>query len=176
MKQRWQKIFIGGAVLSLVILAGYLLHHEQRKAKAARVSCRANLFQICMAMLLYADDHGGRFPNRFADISDKLGGPDVLGRMFVCPSSGKHAGGSLLNVDHWTTYVLCTNRTAEGPRDTVLAFCPPENHGGKVAVVAFTSGEVKWCAVKGTDLHGLNGAVKWCTVEEFARLTNSMYE
>ncbi len=63
----------------IAILASLLLPALARaKARAARISCVSNLKQIGLGMLLYANDHDGKFPWR-VDQADGGGKPDGSG-------------------------------------------------------------------------------------------------
>lgn len=52
---------------------------------ANRVKCGSHLRQIGQAMLMYANDNGGRYPDSFEHI---LLTQDITGEVFCCPSTG----------------------------------------------------------------------------------------
>jgi hypothetical protein len=120
---------------------GYLATERQRQAYNRMVMCRANLTHIGLELLLYAQEHDGRFPSEFGQLD-----PDRLTtQVFVCPGSAGRSG-PIRNVNEWTSYVLCDGRSLRDVESTILAFCPADNHGGKGTVVLFIDGATKWHA------------------------------
>ena len=102
-------------IASIAILAGMLLPALSRaKAQSQRIKCAGNLKQIGVAMTLWADDHGGRFPwlveqsqggaksdgtgnatlkVQFRIVSNELVTPNIL----MCPTDLK-----IQPATHWT--------------------------------------------------------------------------
>lgn len=81
---RWAKfITIIGVV---VFLFGSIMLPSLCKARepANRVKCASNLRQISNALILFANDHQGKFPDQ---LSELITTEDLTAAVFVCPSS-----------------------------------------------------------------------------------------
>ena len=115
-----------------------------------REGCAENLRQIGQGILLYANDHGGAFPDSFQTI---LADENVLPICFVCPAtSDARASGpttravaqDLVGGGH-LSYVYVgrelTNNTSDAK--TVVVFEPFSNHGNGMNVL-FGDGHVEF--------------------------------
>ncbi len=92
----------------LAILAGMMLPALSRaKARASRIDAVSNLKQIGLAALLFANEHGERFPNSLEEMKNELGGERVL----IDPETGMRM-----------VYVGAGKRT-DNPR-AILAYSP----------------------------------------------------
>lgn len=114
-----------------------------------RVRCAANLRQIGMAALGYANAHGGRFPD---DLRTLLVQGDVTAGAFVCPSDGKRpapgatADEQVANFTHAHcsyTYVGRGLTDAAGG-DVPVAYERPSNHEGLGFNVVYADCHVDW--------------------------------
>jgi hypothetical protein len=98
-------------------------------------SCEANLRGIWFALKRWMGDEG-RFPASL----NLLAQDKVSSNMFVCPATG-HPPGALTNVESWTDYIYFG-----GYDDSTLGIpvliCPPESHGGRTGLVAWTDGHI----------------------------------
>ncbi|HEY0551107.1 MAG TPA: type II secretion system protein, partial [Verrucomicrobiae bacterium] len=112
------------AVIAIVcILASMMLPALSRaKSRAQRISATSNLKQIGLAARLYANDHGGKFPNSFEEMRDEL----VTDKVLIDPSTGQRFT--------W----IGAGKTEEMP-DLVIAYSRSENGG----VVALADGSVQ---------------------------------
>ncbi len=112
------------AVIAIVcILASMLLPAlSKAKSRAQRISAISNLKQIGLAARLYANDHGGKFPNSFEEMRAEL----VTDKVLFDPSTGQRF-----------TWVGA-GKTEEMP-DLVIAYSRSENGG----VVALADGSVQ---------------------------------
>jgi prepilin-type processing-associated H-X9-DG protein len=128
------------------------------------VKCASNLKQIGLAISLYANDHGGQYPNLLAVLpSDQ----DITAEVMTCPSSNdeKPAATDIAEVvaeltaaetnapghKHCMSYVyagkaLTTKTVAE---TTVVAYEPLENHDGDGTNVLFGDGHVEFISKQG---------------------------
>lgn len=113
---------------------------------ARRANCRNNPRQFVLFMKWYAGDHDGKYPITFNDAFPDYVYKGDLG-IFVCRSSG-HQVGSSTNIHEWTNYAYVSGLTDKDPENCVVMFCPPENHKGEGANVAFNSGTVQWYPCK----------------------------
>jgi len=76
------------AVIGIItILAAILFPVFAKARESARTqSCRTNLFNIGLALRMYAVEHGGKYPPREDDLSPLLGKYLIMQQVFVCPS------------------------------------------------------------------------------------------
>jgi prepilin-type processing-associated H-X9-DG protein len=91
-------------VAIIAILAAILFPVFARSREAARKhSCLSNLVNIGLALQLYADDHGDRFPPVDDDLSPLLGRYLRGEPIFMCPSSNQQGipMGAPANRDLW---------------------------------------------------------------------------
>jgi prepilin-type processing-associated H-X9-DG protein len=117
--------------------------------RANRVHCGSNLRQIGQGLMLYANDHKGRYP---ADLVTLIFETDLNPEVFVCPSSNdeKATGPTTqaLREDfakpHRCSYIYCGNMSANSPADMVLAYENPENHENDGMNVLYNDGHVDW--------------------------------
>jgi type II secretory pathway pseudopilin PulG len=123
------------------------------REKARQHMCASHLFQINMALHLYAQDHKGIFPKANNDFAALL--PYVKNRfVFWCPSD------SHCDFDHYTppgptrfpliifsSYVLKGGLTQEDRDDTVIAgerlYQPDQGFHGSMVNVTYIGGMVK---------------------------------
>jgi len=123
--------------------------------KAYRVACLNNIWQIGRSMILYADDHEGRYPESFGILlkEEYL----TTARVFVCPASGrevpeafrdvdfKNLDLSLLRrVDEWSDYVQVSGLTRSSPGDFILIHERYGSHEGEGTNCAFNDGSARW--------------------------------
>ncbi len=115
---------------------------------AYRVQCGSHLRQIGQAIMLYAIDHQGRYPNTFGELLEE----DVTSFAFVCSSSkdtpaaagpttqataaNLHAGG------HLSYIYLGKGITGVPPAKMVISYEPLANHNNKGMNVLFGDGQV----------------------------------
>jgi hypothetical protein len=139
-------VVLGGITLGLVLAVALLLPSLCRAREPAnRIKCANNLRQIGLALDLYANDHGGRFPpTPELLITDAVITPDV----FVCPSSqGERAIGatSQEQAQYFRSHPECMSyvyvagglsKSEIGP-DRILAYEPLNNHDDTGANVLY---------------------------------------
>jgi len=117
---------------------------------ANRVKCHSNLQQIGQALQLYANHHGGHYPD---DLLALLLNEDVTGAVFVCPSSNDEpATGATtrelsdnFNQPNHCSYIYF-GKGLSTPVDSnrVIAAEKPENHGGYGMNILFGDGHVEF--------------------------------
>jgi hypothetical protein len=100
--ERWTAaVMLAALAASGAALIAWSLTASLGRARepANRVKCASNMHQIGHAIQLYAAEHGGRFPDRLADLYLTL---EVSSEMFVCASSTdeKATGATMQEVAH----------------------------------------------------------------------------
>ena len=120
---------------------------------ANRVQCGSHLREIGQAIMLYANEHQGRYPNTFGELLEE----DITSFAFVCSSSNDtaaaagpttqasaanlHAGG------HLSYIYLGKGITGVPPAKMVIAYEPLANHNNKGMNVLFGDGHVAFISV-----------------------------
>jgi len=76
----------GFVVLGVVFLLGSILLPSMCKSRetANRVKCASNMKQIGNALMMFANEHGGKYPDKLSDLVATEG---LTTSVFVCPSS-----------------------------------------------------------------------------------------
>jgi prepilin-type processing-associated H-X9-DG protein len=136
-------IVIGGTVGLKALL-------DRWRANSARVTCASCLHQIGLAMRLYADAHGGSFPDSFTTI---MLTSDIAPAAFVCPltdaldpsgPTSRAAADALTDGRHLSHVYAARGLTlAEVTANTVLAYEPLASHGDGMNVL-FGDGRVEF--------------------------------
>jgi prepilin-type processing-associated H-X9-DG protein len=121
------------------------------KERANRVQCASNLKQIGIGVMLYANDHRGRFP---PDLGTLVTDADLGWEAFVCPSSaGAAPPGDVRNnpqqLNAWANehahYVYRGANLHPGvDANTVLAHDLRHNHEEEGINILFADGRVEW--------------------------------
>lgn len=112
-------------VVPVAVIAGLMLPAlSKAKDRAQTVRCANNLKQICLAGLIYANDHDDTFPSSFMAMKDELTNPGVL----TCPNdparqeaaSGDWTGFNTNQI----TYEFLLPGVKEPRADQVVFRCP----------------------------------------------------
>ncbi len=130
--------------LAVVLLAGLILFPIARArslAWAHKIACRNKMISYGCGFLMYAGDHGGRFPPHVASSTRYVAQQPLL---FICPASGHKPGESFDDFDAWSDYVYIPGCTDASPPGTVVAYCRPENHRGRGGNILFRDGHAEW--------------------------------
>ena len=128
-----------------------------RRALRPRVSphryshCKSNLRQIGLACLMWADDHGERFPDSLAQlVPDYVDNP----RIFSCdraPSRWQDFQNGPVTEES-SSYEYLPGRVAALPGDFILAFDKSaDHHGGAGFNVLFCDAHVEWRRASGLE-------------------------
>ena len=98
----------------------------------------SNLHTIGGLCALFAEDHGGRFPDDWNQLAPYLAEDGT--KLFVT-SQNRGGAGAMSNVMAWTDYVYIQGTTTAATPSTVVAFLPPSTHS--VALVLLADGTVQ---------------------------------
>lgn len=136
---------LAAAAAGLVLLSRFY-HNMSRNA------CVGNLHEIGLALIMYADHHGGNFPDSFKTL---VVSGETQGNVFVCPATDDTAAqGStpaivadrLTQGGHLSYVYVGRGLTLSTASDrTVLAYEPLSNHGDGMNVV-FGDCHIEWLA------------------------------
>ena len=134
----------------------YLVQDPRRSYEIpTRVKCVSNLHQIGLGLILYANEHGGMFPNTLDELVDAEG---LTANVFVCPASTDNPStGSTtqqivadLHGNGHLSYVYLGQGTtaADVAPDMVMVYEPMSNHSGDGMNVSFADGHAEWIDAK----------------------------
>ena len=151
--KKWRFHWIHAAVIVgiILLLISILLPSLCRAREPAnRVKCSSNVRQIGQAILLYANDNGGNYPDMLEQV---LATQDITAECFVCPSSNdEKAPGDTpqemaknLSAGHHLSYIyLGKALTTHSPPETPVLYEPIDNHDNDGSNVLFVDGHVEW--------------------------------
>ena len=164
------------ALLISVVLPGMCRSREG----ANRVKCASNMKQIGLAAMMWAQDHGGRFPDDLDTIVTRY---DLPAAVFNCPSSpdspAQGATAGLMMEDlhkpgHLSYVYVGKGLTTASPVDAVVMYELPRNHnGGDMGV---TSGFGDKPMSDGMNVLFVDGHVEWIAPEEAEALLKRVKE
>jgi len=118
------------ALLISIVLPGMCRAREQ----ANRVKCASNMKQIGLAAVMWAQAHGGKFPD---DLDAILTDEDLAPAVFNCPTSPdspaqgetpEHLLEDLHKPGHLSYVYIGKGLTTDSPPDTVLLYELARNH------------------------------------------------
>lgn len=135
-KQRWYKptvraaLIVAGIVALIISIALPSLHRT--RYLSGRQPCPSSLSRIGMALLLYANDNGLRYPS---DLNALVSTDGLPAEVLRCPkSSGKPA----------YIFVAGGMHLSDLDEFTVVCFEPQQNHEGDGSNVLYGDGHVNW--------------------------------
>jgi len=135
----WGCLALAGVPCVLGLLVFVLPLFLPTHGKSPRAKCLNNLAQIGKAMKMYSMDHNDNLAVSFSALTNYADNA----KLYICYASG-HLPGDMTNVDEWADYVLVSGLREGDPRDSVHAFCLPENHKGTGTYILFRDGSVQW--------------------------------
>jgi prepilin-type processing-associated H-X9-DG protein len=114
--------------------------------------CASNLRQIGQGIMLYANDHHGRYP---AKLSELYTDADLSATVFICPASDdtppagpttQHILADFAKPGHYSYIYLGAGMTESTLNDgAILAYENPGNHAGGSMNFLYGDGHVNWC-------------------------------
>ena len=133
-RRRWPVVILG-LMGTLAVGVTVILPSMCRSREGAnRVKCASNMKQIGLAAIMYANDHGGQFPD---DLAALLRTQDLVPAVFVCPS-GKEAPASgettqavlaeMGRPGHVSYVYVGKGLTVNSPPDSIVLYELPTNH------------------------------------------------
>ena len=153
-RKRLHRLLIFGAclvttfALLVPILSPVLI--RRNREPSLRVLCASNMRQISLGAIMYANEHGGRFPD---DLDTIFQEEDVLPRVFVCPATDAdlpsapttQAVYSTLKQAGALSYIYVgKGLTTKAADDVVLLYEPLSDHENDGMNVCFADGHVEW--------------------------------
>jgi prepilin-type processing-associated H-X9-DG protein len=119
--------------MPIILLAIFLPSLSQAGEMSMRLVCAANLKGIGTSVLIYANENDDAYPPSLQTFIDS---GEITPKQCICPSSGAVVGDG---VNACYIYIPGTRVSADDPRN-VMAYEPPENHGGEGSNVVFVDG------------------------------------
>jgi len=149
------KVLLGAIIVALLI-AGMLgaQHHLRAVHRSTRQTmCVHNLKFLSASLKAYADDHGGRFPDRLAELW-----PEYIVNLqdLICPEvqvicrrkyGVPHPYPEDPNpdtIERLSSYIYVPGYTTEDPADTVVAYEKEDNHFGRGRSLLYLDGRGAW--------------------------------
>jgi prepilin-type processing-associated H-X9-DG protein len=170
-RRRFPILTILVAVGGVFLLASIMLSSRCGSRELAnRVQCASNMKQIGLAAIMWANDHGGKFPD---DLDTLLAHEDLPSVMFNCPSSSATpAQGpttqAVLDDFHQTGHLsyiyIGKGLTTQSPADAVVLYELPDNHkDDDMSITSELSSEKK---AIGMNVLFSDGHTEWMTGAE----------
>ncbi|HEY2589313.1 MAG TPA: hypothetical protein VGI81_26445 [Tepidisphaeraceae bacterium] len=146
----WCAVAVVGAFLAFTVVAPFLNHRHPEENR--RLKCELNILQIGQGIALFANEHGGKFPD---DLATLFANGNLDARVFVCPLTGdtpapaapttQATAAGLRQPGHCSYIYLGKGLTDQiAKADTVLLYEPISNHGGDGMHVLFGDFHVEW--------------------------------
>ena len=141
---------IASVVAALLLSSIFTTTGDHGRPAANRVKCGSNLRQIGQAIMLYANENQGRYPDKLGDLMDQ----DIYTAFFICPESNDEAAvpgpttqASSANIHaggHLSYIYLGKGLTGTQPATMVIAYEPLSNHNNTGMNVLFGDGHVEF--------------------------------
>ena len=147
-----------GAISFLImpLLISILLPSLNRaREQANRVKCAANMRQLGVAMMMYANTYNNHFPEKLEEVLQA--GPTLPATAFICPDDDKTPPSTsslqteqseIASGKHCSYIYTGGDLTASASPDTVLLYEPLTNHLKEGGNVLFADGHVEWFKAK----------------------------
>lgn len=146
-------IAIGLYVLVVAMLP--LMAWSELFGTSPRVECQKNLMQIGLAVMQYAGENDGKFPESLRVLLNEGYIKDA--RLLLCPGSGRRVPKSYAKpafesmnaegvgrVADWSDYVLVPGLTQKSEPRCILIYDKPGNHKSGGSNVFFVDGHTEW--------------------------------
>ncbi|MFA6239458.1 MAG: hypothetical protein WC655_00930 [Candidatus Hydrogenedentales bacterium] len=152
LRKKW---VLGGVAGPLALVAGVVMFValQDARKKTYQTRCVHNLKFISMALSQYAKDNDGSYPNSLSALY-----PEYLPDLdaFVCPQlrvpfeserGTQHPfapGPKPEEIDSLGSYALVPGLSANGDKDTVVAYEKEDNHSGRGRSLLYLDGRGAW--------------------------------
>ena len=142
-----------GAVSFCIISYLATVNHQYPREQSNRVKCASNMRQIGQALQMWANDHGGNFPNQLSDVLDE----DLTASVFNCPDTDdtpatgattRAIAADVTAGGHLSYIYLGKGLTTQAASDVVLLYEPLANHQNQGMNVLFADGHVDFLQAK----------------------------
>jgi prepilin-type processing-associated H-X9-DG protein len=157
-RSRWTQLVVACIALSVFVwtLLWFLsvFQPSGHARTRALVKCSSNLKQLGNAMLLYANDFGGRFPDSIGGLMEE----DITPQVYVCPLSndtpaalGPTTQATAANIEsggHCSYIYLGKGLTNTQTADFILAYEPLSNHKNAGMNVLYGDFHVEFLTLK----------------------------
>jgi hypothetical protein len=133
---------ICGCVSLIIFMVAVVVVIEIRRSLQRNV-CMSQLRDISMLVIMYSNDHGGALPPN----ATALGKYGRQPQTWHCPACDPPPPGPAGTVS--TSYILVTGqlpntKTIRNPSNTIIAYEPLSNHGGRGFSVFYLDGHGEW--------------------------------
>src|SRR5207248_916748 len=135
--------------LALSVILPALAAGRQQVAHAAGGKCPANMRMLGQGLLLYANDHKGKYPQTLGEVAEE----DMPWNAFICPNTHKQPPAEDVQKDPkkltaWANqnldYIyLGATMNGNMPAERILVYENPANHPGGGVNVLFNDGHVE---------------------------------
>ena len=141
---------MGASAMQGPILMSILLPSLNRARETAnRVKCASNLRQIGQAILLYSNEHQGKYP---PDLATLIKTEDITAQSFVCPDTGKSPPPNMqpdqaaawVNENSDYTYKGANMTMQQMDPQAVVCYERDADHGGDGMKILFGDGHVEF--------------------------------
>ena len=130
MRVRWWEIVVIAVLLALV---GVFLWPARVNGPPGQwAHCMSNIRQVGVAMLIYAEEHNGSYPESFGVLLKA--GPFLSPRTFICPASGNKVPEDFPK----------KGLSHAGREDIIVLYEKPGHHRASGRNCFFDDGHVEW--------------------------------
>ena len=152
--QQAQLVGVGGTALAISVLLPSL---NRARETANRVKCASNMRQIGQGILLYSNDHRGKYPDDLGELMKSQGDLLTL-EVFTCPSGdveppAEVANGTAEKKFAWAKSESPFTYVGKGMKNSadanlLVLYEREDDHGGDGMNMLFADGSVEWYAME----------------------------
>jgi hypothetical protein len=152
-----KKWLLAGAALVVVAALAMPVHRRLREEReiVRRTLCVHNFKLLAIPLKQYADDHEGRFPDRFSLLYPKYVSTSTL-ELLICPEASVNyvndrgiphpfpSNPTPEEIDSVCSYAIVPGLSTNDDASTVIAFEKKDNHGGMGRSLLYLDGRGAW--------------------------------